>query len=55
MIIGNAASETQEGIVVKEGTNDRDYTTGTSSNNSTVPWTFRNTNMENHEPNEDRS
>ena len=36
MIIGNAASERQEGIVVKKGTNDRDFTTSTSSNNSAV-------------------
>ena len=36
MIIGNAASERQEDIVVNEGTNDRDFTAGTSSNNSAV-------------------
>ena len=36
MIIGNAASERQEGIVVNEGNNDRDFTTSTSSNNSAV-------------------
>ena len=33
MIIGNAASERQENIVVNEGTNDRDFTVSTSSNN----------------------
>ena len=33
MIIGNAASVRQENIVVNEGTNDRDFTVGTSSNN----------------------
>ena len=36
MIIGNAASERQENIVVKKGTNDRDFTVGTSSNNIAV-------------------
>ena len=36
MIIGNAASERQENIVVKEGTNDRYFTVGTSSNNIAV-------------------
>ena len=36
MVIGNAASERQENIVVNEGTNDRDFTTGSSSNNSAV-------------------
>ena len=36
MIIGNAVSERQENIVVNEGTNDRDFTVGTSSNNSVV-------------------
>ena len=34
MIIGNAASERQEIAVVNEGTNDRDCTVGTSSNDS---------------------
>ena len=34
VIIGNAAIERQENIVVNEGTNDRDFTVGTSSNNS---------------------
>ena len=33
---GNAASERQENIVVKEGTNDRDFTVGTSSINSAI-------------------
>ena len=33
MIIGIAASERQEKIVVNEGTNDRDFTVGTSSIN----------------------
>ena len=36
MIIGNAAGERQENVVVKEGTNDRDFTVGISSNNSVV-------------------
>ena len=36
MIIGNAASERQEIIVVNEGTNDRDFTVGTSSNNTAI-------------------
>ena len=36
MIIGNAASERQENAVVNEGTNDRDFTVGTSSNDSIV-------------------
>ena len=35
-IIGNVASERQETIVINEGTNDRDFTVGTSSNNSAV-------------------
>ena len=34
VIIGNAASERQENIVVNEGSNDRDSTVGTSNNNS---------------------
>ena len=33
-IFGNAASERQENNVVNEGTNDRVFTVGTSSNNS---------------------
>ena len=33
MVIGNAASERRENIVVNEGTNDRDFTVGTSINN----------------------
>ena len=32
IIFGNTASEWQENIVVNEGTNDRDFTVGTSSN-----------------------
>ena len=36
MIIGNAHSERQENTVVNEGTNGRDFTVGTSSNNSVV-------------------
>ena len=36
MIIGNAASERQENVVVNEGTNDRDFTVSNSSNNTTV-------------------
>ena len=36
MIIGNAVSERQENTVVNEGTNDRDSTVGTSSNDSIV-------------------
>ena len=34
--IGNAASERQENIVVNEGTNDPDFTVGTSSNNIAI-------------------
>ena len=34
MIIGNAVSERQENAVVNEGTNDRDFTFGTSDNDS---------------------
>ena len=36
MIIGNAASERQENVVVNEGTNDQDYTVGTSNVSSIV-------------------
>ena len=36
MIIGSAVSERQENTVVNEGTNDRDFTVGTSNNNSVV-------------------
>ena len=36
MIIGNALSERRENAVVNEGTNDRDFTVGTSNNNSVV-------------------
>ena len=36
MVIGNAASERQGNAVVIEGTNDRDFTVGTSSNNTVI-------------------
>ena len=36
MIIGNAASERQENIVTNKGTNDRDFTVGTSNDSSIV-------------------
>ena len=36
MILGNAVSERQENAVVNEGANDRDFTVGTSSNDSIV-------------------
>ena len=36
MTIGNAVSERQENAVVNEGSNDRDFTVGTSSNDSIV-------------------
>ena len=36
MIIRNAVSERQENTLVNEGTNDRDFTVGTSSNDSIV-------------------
>ena len=36
MIIGNAVSERQENAAVNEGTNDRDFTVSTSSNDSIV-------------------
>ena len=36
MIIGNAASERQENVVVNGGSNDRDFTVSNSSNNTTV-------------------
>ena len=36
MIIGNAVSERQENTVVNEGTNDRDFTVGTSNNDSVI-------------------
>ena len=36
MIIGNDASERQKNVVVNEGTNDRDFTVGTSNNNSVI-------------------
>ena len=36
LIIGNAASERQENVVVNEGTNDQDFTVGTSNISSIV-------------------
>ena len=36
IIIGNAANEKRDSTVVNEGTNDRDFTVGTSSNNIAV-------------------
>ena len=36
MIIGNAVSERQENVVVNEGTDDRDFTVGTSNNDSVI-------------------
>ena len=36
MIIGNAVSERQENTVANEGTNDRDFTVGTSNNDSVI-------------------
>ena len=36
MIIGSAVSERQENTVVNQGTNDRDFTVGTSNNSSVV-------------------
>ena len=36
MIIGNAVSERQENVVVNEGTNDRNFTVGTSNSSSVV-------------------
>ena len=36
MIIGNAVSERQENVVVDEGTYDRDFTVGTSKNDSVI-------------------
>ena len=36
MIIGNTASERQENVVVNEGTNDQDFTAGTSNVSSIV-------------------
>ena len=36
MIIGNAVSERQENAVVNEGTNDQDFTVGTSNNDSVI-------------------
>ena len=34
IIVGNAASEREENVLVNEGTNDRNFTVDTSSNNS---------------------
>ena len=36
MIIGNHGSERQQNVVVNEGTNDRDFTVGTSGNNTEI-------------------
>ena len=36
MIIGNTSSAREENVVVNEGTNDRDFTVGTSNNDSVV-------------------
>ena len=36
MIIGNAANERRENTVVNEGTNDRNFTVGTSNDSSAV-------------------
>ena len=36
MVISNAFSERQENIVANEGTNDRDFTVGTSSKNVAI-------------------
>ena len=36
MIIGDAANERQENVVVNEGTNDRDFTDSTSNNDLVV-------------------
>ena len=36
MVIGNAAKESRENLVVKDGTNDRDLTVGTSGNNTAI-------------------
>ena len=36
MIFGNAASGRQENVVINKGTNDRDFTVSTSSNNTAV-------------------
>ena len=36
VVFGNAASGTQENNLVNEGTNDRDFTFGTSSNNIAI-------------------
>ena len=35
-ILGNAVSERQENVVANEGTNDRDFTVGTSNNDSVI-------------------
>ena len=36
MVLGNAASERQENIVVEKGTNYRDFNAGTTSNNTAI-------------------
>ena len=43
MVIGNTVSERLEKIVVSEGTNDRDFTVGTSSNNTAINKITENT------------
>ena len=42
MIIGNTASERQDNTVVSEGTNDQDFTVGTSNVSSTVNGSIAN-------------
>ena len=42
MLIGNTASERQDNTVVNEGTNDQDFTVGTSSVSSTVNGSLTN-------------
>ena len=36
IVVGNADRERQENVLVNEGTNDRDFTVGTTSDNSLV-------------------
>ena len=36
MIIGNTVRESQENVVVNEGVNDRDFTVGTSNDDSVI-------------------
>ena len=42
IILGNATRQSQENNVVNRGTNDRDFTNGTSSNNSAINENARN-------------